>query len=439
MASVPEHEIQNQAPVDNATRALEDQSIETVLDPTAEEAQRAVDQLNTAADRDPAPAKPEKGKAESPFAKRDEIAKNYRASRSRESRGYVEGTLNDPAVIAGQSIAEHTLRGDPTSSAEEREPEIAPPAPEPRKIKIKVSGTEVEVPEDKLIESFQKNAEADRRLQEATRMQREAEQFRAMAEQHARQAQARPTNQEAQPAPHQPIAPTHSQGGPTRQAGLTQDEWMEVANRLQVGATEEAAEALRTAFERNAAPQQQQQPLDLNARVGQAVEHVLAEREDLSNSKSALQSFVEKYPGIAEAEHAPAQVLVSSLVESEMVRDLTNVGLTREEVTKLWQIGRLRDSHKLLRNDPGFKSIVRSQDAILASIEKHPDFEALKPRLAGRAPVSVNVDRSARKQGVQPQPAHRSIPTAVQAQQQEGDRHQRAFAKMKQARGQLVA
>lgn len=431
MPPVAEHDNQ-------AARAAEDQSIETVLDPTAEEAQRAVDQLNTAADREPPePADKQPKEKASPFAKHDEIAKGFRARRSRESREYIEGHLNDPAVVAGHSIAENTLRGDPTPPAEGREPEIAPPASEPRKIRVKVSGTELEVPEDKLIESFQKNQEADRRLQEAERLRREAEQFRAMAQEHARQAQAGPTNPEAQPAPRQPNAPTQHQQGPTRTAGLTREDWMEIANRLQVGATEEAAEALQTVFEKNAAPQQQ--PLDIGAVARQAVEQTLDEREDFSKSKSALQSFIAKYPGIAEPDHAPAQVLVSSLVESEMVRDLTNVGLNRDEIGKLWQLGRLRDAHKALRNDQSYRSVVRSQDAILASIEKHPDFEALKPRLAGRAPVTVNVNRAERKQGVQPQPAHRSIPAAIAQVQQEGDRHQRAFNALKKARGQYVA
>lgn len=437
MAVAPD-QIQSK-PVDETTRQIEDNSVETVIDPTAEEAQRAQHALNSADPvREDAPAreKPETPKAPDPFAERNEIAKRYRADKRARDREYVAGHLNDPSVIAGHAAAENTLRDDPTpASAQEKEPETAPPAPEPRRYKVKVSGQEIEVAENDLVANYQKNFEADRRLQEAERLRREAEQFRAMAQQQA-YAQQQPTNREAQAQPPQASAPTQSHGSPTNQAGLSDDEWMAVADRLQMGATDEAAQALKAAFQR-AAPQQQQPVLDMGA-VGQAVEQALVQREDFNRSKTVLQSFLQKYPGLAQPENAPAQVLVSSLTETEMVKDLAKVGFDQREIGQLHQMGKLRDAHRLLRNDAQLRSVVRSQDAILAEVEKNQLFSHLKPSLSGRAPVSVNVDRQERKAGVQPSPAHRSIPLHPQAQQPSGDRHQIAARKIIERRGQYV-
>jgi hypothetical protein len=123
-----------------------------------------------------------------------------------------------------------------------------------------------------------------------------------------------------------------------------------------------------------------------------------------------------------------------------MVKDLAKVGFDQREIGQLHQMGKIRDAHRLLRNDAQLRSVVRSQDAILAEVEKNQLFSHLKPTLSGRAPVTVAVDRQERKQGVQPQPAHRSIPLQSQAQQQpEGNRHTAAVRKMQERRGQYVA
>lgn len=70
----------------------------------------------------------------------------------------------------------------------------AQPAAPVEKVRVKVDGTELEVSQEELVRTFQKNAAADKRLEEATRLLREAEQLVA-----TRTAASAP--QEAQPQP----------------------------------------------------------------------------------------------------------------------------------------------------------------------------------------------------------------------------------------------
>ena len=66
----------------------------------------------------------------------------------------------------------------PIANAPEPEPEIeaAPEIiPEPAKFRVKVDGVEMDVDQEELIRTYQKNAAADHRLEEATRILREAQ------------------------------------------------------------------------------------------------------------------------------------------------------------------------------------------------------------------------------------------------------------------------
>ena len=66
----------------------------------------------------------------------------------------------------------------PIDNAPETEPEIeaAPEIiPEPAKFRVKVDGVEMDVDQEELIRTYQKNAAADHRLEEATRILREAQ------------------------------------------------------------------------------------------------------------------------------------------------------------------------------------------------------------------------------------------------------------------------
>lgn len=94
--------------------------------------------------------------------------------------------------------------GEPMTEAAAPEPAAAAPAPDqlaaqlaadpspavvPSTIKVKVDGTETDVPLDEVVRQYQKNSSADRRLAEATRLLREAQeaQARLLEQQHHQQ------------------------------------------------------------------------------------------------------------------------------------------------------------------------------------------------------------------------------------------------------------
>ena len=87
-----------------------------------------------------------------------------------ESRRQVLETELDGVI--DDSAADDT----PIETTQETESEnIAPEVIEPAKFRVKVDGVEMEVDQDELIRTYQKNAAADHRLEEAARILREAQ------------------------------------------------------------------------------------------------------------------------------------------------------------------------------------------------------------------------------------------------------------------------
>lgn len=108
---------------------------------------------------------------------------------------------NLDAIAASRlaQINEETgMEADPDSEGLTPEEQVAAQTADPvpvEKVKVKVDGAELEVSQEELVRTFQKNAAADKRLEEATRLLREAEQLAAT------RAAAAPAPQEAQPQP----------------------------------------------------------------------------------------------------------------------------------------------------------------------------------------------------------------------------------------------
>ena len=97
---------------------------------------------------------------------------------------------NSPRNIAMEAINESRLRqlqeesGVDLSAAPANdtqiEEQLADPEPEPTQpapIKVKVDGSELEVTQEELVRTYQKNAAADRRLEEAARILKHAEEL----------------------------------------------------------------------------------------------------------------------------------------------------------------------------------------------------------------------------------------------------------------------
>jgi hypothetical protein len=408
----------------------ENQAVEKIVDPTAEEAERTAAQLNNAPQGDeekPADAAPAKEAEEDPRAA---IAARH-AARQRERSKEWTGRMTDPTVIAGAGPVEKAL--------EEPEQPAAPvqePSQPQRVIKVKVDGNEYEVPQAQVdaaggIAPFQTMAAAQRRLNEANQQLEYARRVRAEAEQFATmRATPAPTNAETRPPTASPQPTGKSAAATDPLASLSEEELAEVVNKLQMGSTEEAVNALRQFGNRIAAPQQA--PLD----IAEAIRSGIALDKETEKAKGSVQDFANKYHL---ADFPEAQLLVAAITQEEMVKDFLQVGIPPEDLRALSSAD-LIARHRQARHHPELKGAFRDPAKILADVENNARFRRYIPVLKGEAPVTVAVSqqRSERKLGVQPQPAQRTVPPRATAAKPQGNRHTDAARQMAEARGQAI-
>lgn len=410
----------------------------TAPDPTAEEAQRTAALANESTDSPPArepdtsqqPKDPALKNFEDPRAK---IAADWRSRRATEMQGDTEDfndkRLVDPVTQAQseQQLAEAAESGQVSSQEQ--------PAPARQMVKVKVDGKEIEVPMEDLVRNYQIDKTADARLQAATAAQKAAEALLAKASGTA--GQQAPTNPGHESGSDQSArTPTgEKKDDPTPDgADVSDQELMDVVEKMMTGSTDEAFKALKNVVKR---PAPTQQPADIATEVDKAI----AVREENRKSAAALDKFGEKYK--AAKTDRVVEAALSQLIRDEMVSDLREANVPNEfiEHFKLNEPeGRryLMESHRQLRAAGHAKA--RSAEQILERVEKNPGFLKLVATSAQPSP-QINVNRQERKETVQAQPALRSAAPQPTGKPQPANREeakQSAFQKAKAARGQMA-
>lgn len=387
------------------------------LDPTNEEAQRALAVLN-GADPDKPAAKDEK-KQPDYVDPRDDITKSFRTNRGRtEEDAAAETDPNNLAAMYGSDIAGAVPITKTVEAAAADAPKIEPT------YKVKVSGVEQNVTQEELLRTYQKIATADAYLKQASLAKNEAETMRQNASTKAEPSETHPRG-EAQPT-GQPDKTSTPKGATFDDAALA-----EAAEALQLGSTEEATSALKKLLT-SVAPQPQN-TLD----ISNEVRNVIASENYQRQSEEATGKFVTKYPDLAT--NAVIQTVAGELAAQEMAKDFLDAGLDPQTLAKTMPDRRsLKQAHDYMRmRDANFG---RSLSQHFEAVEKHADFQ----KLVGGAhvPVTVNVDRTERKAVVQPQPALRTsvpisqtVPPVVSREQRNSD----AVAKMQASRGQRMS
>lgn len=394
------------------------------LDPTNEEAQRALAILNGAPDPATAAAKKEQDEDKAPefVDPRNEIAKSFRANRGRP-----EGEANEDLDIA---------RVDPNNLAAMYGTDIVGTVPLTKTVeaadapkveptyKVKVNGVEQNVTQEELLRTYQKIATADAYLKQASLAKNEAETMRQNASTKAEPSETHPRG-EAQPT-GQPDKTSTPKGATFDDAALA-----EVAEALQLGSTEEATVALKKLLT-SVAPQQSN-PLD----ISNEVRNVIASENYQRQSEEATGNFVTKYPSLAS--NAILQSVAGELASQEMAKDLIDAGLDPQVIANQFPDRRsLKKAYDFMRTkNPDFG---RSLSQHFEAVEANENFKKL---VGGPpVPVTVNVDRSERKAVVQPQPALRTsvpltqtTPAPVSREQRQSD----AVANMQKSRGQRMS
>lgn len=162
-------------------------------------------------------------------------------SRRQELETELDGTIDREA--ADDAPIETT----PEAQPENKEPEAIAPA----KFRVKVDGVEMEVDQDELIRTYQKNAAADHRLEEAARILREAQ----LAAQTA-------AVQQPEPEPEAPVVDLRK-------------ETAEVFAKLYEGDQDAAAEALANLLNKQKGGDRPTQPVVQSVDEGQLTQRVL--------------------------------------------------------------------------------------------------------------------------------------------------------------------
>ncbi len=335
----------------------------------------------------------------------------------------------------------------PVVADPEETPQVATPQaqpPQPKKVKVKVRGQEMEITEDEYHAAAQKALAADNYLDEA---RSKLDQVDALLRdtrtraQHPGQPSEHPagqnTVQPGEPEPHQPVEPQQPEDDPLDKA----------IEAIQYGDPAEAKTLLNNTIERRA--EQVASKVVTNTLQSQKV------ADEIGRSKAVLEDFKAQHPELASDPRARAAM--EATVYELQIEDLKELGVDPSQIKT--QTGRvtpadIAQAHLWYRVN-GYK--VRSPAVLLQ--KAHTDFLEWKgtpnadggevdpnPQPPVPPRVEVRVDRDQRRQAIPTQPSRSAAPqrpgAPVQTVPQTRDRSQIVAdmqAKRARPRGQVTA
>lgn len=416
---------------------------ESSPDPTGEEALRLLETANSgqeaAAEKKELEKKPLKTEPAIIEDPRTRISKGHRERRKAEMSGDLTD-INKVSVTAGTNVT-----GDGTPPADQQQQQAQPPVkkdePVRREVELIVDGKTVKqmLTDEELVTAakatLQKEHTADYRLQNATKLMREAETRLAAMDGTAPPTNAgdkAPTQTGAVPTRKADDAPTDQKADADQKTRLT-----DIANRLQVGSTEEAVAALGDLV-KAVAPQQ---PVDVDQKVQEAIRR----DRDLNSSTEAMMDFAKTHGAAFSKENDPdgvASYVFKSVIIKNMITDMKAAGYT-DEVLDHYKLRdpqneeALKVAHGALRQNGNHG--IRSVKQILDAAAKDEQF--VKYAKTGKIVPQVAVDRQDRKDGLPQQPAQRGAPPLPAAKTAEEGRTANlssAVAAMRKSRGQTA-
>jgi len=425
-----------------------------------EQLQAAADQLNSAAGGEPPPQQTKEVIPPAPelppsVSKRLEITNRQAANRMKDMvEGVGFGPVGDEAPDPSQDLTSQRLYmgefGDdsknfmgetipPAPEAPAPAPDAAPsiPAQEPGVddgdlVTVKVGGVETQVSQSELIRNYQVGQAADQRLSEATELLRNAQGVAAAS---LSPTSAPPVNEaEAE-------LPTET----TSEPGLDDIDFAAITEKIQLGETNEGAEALKDLVVQVAGKigRQDNAPVDPAALVEQAA-HVVRDR---TQSEAALKTFEETYPDIV-ADPQLYQLASRNAVDA-MIEDFETCGADPEMIAfAKANPAQAANAHRAMRTSGRFEDLRNPEQLYVEagnrtrdwmakiSGQQAPTGEVLQPTVSGQpAPPP----RRERARNAQQSPAQRQAPPAPPQQQPVAKTPSQVIAEMKRARGQFPA
>jgi len=269
--------------------------------------------------------------------RRENIAKMYRERRDAENQADREAAKaaasghqaepsegDEPGIIMPDRSLEPPA---PEQPAEQRQPEQRAEPPQ-QKVKIVVNGREEFLPMDEVVRRAQLSTATEDRLEEAKRHSREARELLEEVRTMRGQYQPQQVQQGGQPPVSQPDPAQGAQH--QRVEALDPAMLRQVAERIQVGETEEAVQALAEFATAVRSGQTQQAPTIDAAQVGRMVSEQLPIVHAQTEMTSALDRFQVKYPEVTTDKYL-AQTGLDILAES-LVEDLVKAGVPEQVV-----------------------------------------------------------------------------------------------------------
>jgi hypothetical protein len=284
---------------------------------------------------------------------RERAAKRYQEMRNRE-RAEKEGRAQQPepaAEPAPEPVTEaqpperpaQPARSEQRSAAQARteadglrEPAAAAL---PQKVVLKVDGRDEEVTLDEALSRARKYTAGEKRLDKAKDILRDAIQSATVIRGQTHPASAAPASApESQPAvraeredaaspepghPQPEARPSASTESPPRRSKIDRDKLRQLAERIQVGDTDEGADALAELLETTVQAPDPQPRVSQDA-VRQHVHEELRQAKAEAENAAALKAFADKYPALKDNDVlADAAV---GVLRKEIIRDLQEVG-----------------------------------------------------------------------------------------------------------------
>ncbi len=345
-----------------------------------------------------------------PFsAKRDAITAKARERRASEMEGDLED-MNDPVIYGGVFAREDVDEedsadtdvtdggvyddtvDDDTDGAHQNTEQL---------VTVKVNGQDMQLPLSEVTRIAQTNLAADQRLEEVKSL---------YAQVRAEQAALAQNQGQNQPAPTPETNDTES----GEQVNL--DELREVADAIQTGDLDEAAEALAR-LTKNAQSSGQHQPTE-PVDVRSTVEAMLVEERVRQSDRDAYASFAQENPDLVET--PLKENMVRSRTLETMAIDLVNNGWDEAQITQIFNSSPLyiRDIHQYWRVN-GYGDKLSNVPTILGHAKAwvENDLQSLTGNRPAPQPQPAAPNRQERKRSLQPQPRRANVPSPDGAQQ----------------------
>lgn len=353
--------------------------------------------------------------------KRQAIIDKFRRPDVRE----FDGDLTRPENLYGEVADEH-LQPDPTAdepgvSAEERQQQTPPPAA-PRKITLTIRGKPVEMTENEVIARAQKVEAADSYLEESRQLLQEAKEIKAeragRATQHPEGDNNTQDDGQVSDAPDQQSR-TH---GPDYKA---------IIEKIQFGDPDEAARELAETIHRTAS-----EVATRAANEGHVNRQIA---NDLKRSQDELAAFRAANQDLAGDEIA--EQVISNQVLKIYREEILALGLDESQIPK--DPKTLADWHRFYRVNG--HNVSKTSDVLNKAKDEFTSWRGDNPTNKQTAVrkteprITVNVDRTERRQAIPQQPARAVAPRRNEAPAQTLEQSRKsAVAEMRKARGQTT-